>query len=340
MAPEQTYNNKNGRPNGGLRFCKQAAALLLALVALVGILITGTMYSDFAQCVSSEPVYEATPEQVNPALEGKLVKMRVTELVANGGPLTDEAFGLSKENAIALHRFYLSHRAGRVQVNQREIRSIREAFFLAPKVKAGAYTIKAREGFWEDLGGEYINPSELTLPTAWENCVVSRTEFDITLRTDDTSNLAASQAVFRYMWVPSPWRGVRHMVGRQQGDVLDLTGEGCGLIRGEEQYQQWTRKRPAMGQVLMPIWEYGVYILGGMGCITLCLLPAVLMVQKRGWMRATCFSVFLGMLLSALVASALLLLPYSEHNGLTWTYTLLPCLIAIVLLCFPCRKKG
>lgn len=339
MSLKQIENEKTVRSNDGHGFLKQAAALLLALAALVCICIAGTMYSDITQSLSSEPVYEVAPEQVNPELEGKLVKMRITELVAEGGPLTDETFGLSRENAIALYRFYRPQSRGRINTNYHALHGIQESWVLAPRVKAGAYTLRARKIFWEDLGGEYLNPDEMTLPAAWEGRVVSRTAHGITLRTDDTSNLAAPNADFRYMRIPSPWRGVRHMVGRQQGNVLDLTGEGCGLIRGEEQYQQWSRMRPAVGLLLMPVWEYCFYFLCLQGAITLCLLPGVLLMQKRGWVRATYVSILLGVLLTALVASAFLLLPYSEYNWMTWIYTLVPGLIAFVLLGLVCRKN-
>lgn len=336
---QQVDNDKEVKTNGRHGFFKAFAALVLAIAALVCILIAGTMYSDIAQSLSSESVYEAKPEQVNPALEGKLVKMRVTELVAEGGPLTDETFGLRKENTIALHRYYLPLDKGHIHIRYRQLHGIRESWILAPQVKAGAYTLRAREIFWEDLGGEYLNPDEMTLPAAWEGRVVSRTAHGITLRTDDTSNLATPNADFHYMRIPSPWHGVRHMVGRQQGNVLDLTGEGCGLIRGEEQYQQWSRMRPAVGLLLMPVWEYCFYILCLQGAITLCLLPGVLLMQKRGWVRATYVSILLGVLLTALVASAFWLLPYSEYNWMTCIYTLVPGLIAFVLLGLVCRKK-
>lgn len=332
MSAEQTVKDKTVQPNGCLSFLKQAAAWVLALAALAGIFIAGTMYSGVAQSLSSEPVYEATPELVNPALEGKLVKMRVTELVAEGGPVVDETFGLSKENAIALHRCFI-HREKpkrRIQVNYNELHGIRESWILAPQVKAGGYSLRARESFWEDFGEELINTEALTLPTVWENSVVSRTPHDIILRTNDTSNLAVDRIVFQYRWIPSPWRGVRHIVGRQHGNALDLTGEGCGLIRGEQEYQQTSRIRTA-------IWE-PQELLALLGGITLCLLPAVWMVQKQGCLRATYVSILLGVLLTALVASAFLLLPYAEHNWLTWLYTLLPGLIALVLLRFACRK--
>lgn len=313
MSAEQTVKDKTVQPNGCLSFLKQAAAWVLALAALAGIFIAGTMYSDVAQSLSSEPVYEATPELVNPALEGKLVKMRVTELVAEGGPVVDETFGLSKENAIALHCCFI-HREKpkrRIQVNYNELHGIREFWILAPQVKAGGYSLRARESFWEDFGEELINTEALTLPTVWET---------------------VDRIVFQYRWIPSPWRGVRHIVGRQHGNALDLTGEGCGLIRGEQEYQQKSRIRTA-------IWE-PQELLALLGGITLCLLPAVWMVQKQGCLRATYVSILFGVLLTALVASAFLLLPYAEHNWLTWLYTLLPGLIAFVLLCPTCRKRG
>ena len=337
MSAEQTVKDKTIQPNGCLSFLKQAAAWVLALAALAGIFIAGTMYSDVAQSLSSEPVYEATPEQVNPALEGKLVKMRVTELVAEGGPLTDETFGLRKENTIALHRYYLPLRKGRINVSYRELHGIRESWVLAPRVKAGAYTLRARKIFWENLGGEYLNPDEMTLPAAWEGRVVSRTAHGITLRTDDTSNLAAPNADFRYMRIPSPWRGVRHIVGRQHGNALDLTGEGCGLIRGEQEYQRKTRIRSL---AVIPMWEYCLWVLGLQCVITLCLIPLVQMLQNRGLLRATCAAMILGVLLCTLVAAAMLLLPYSEHDILTWAYTLLPCLLAIVLRYVTNKKRS
>lgn len=312
MSAEQTVKDKTVQPNGCLSFLKQAVAWVLALAALAGIFIAGTMYSDVAQSLSTEPVYEATPELVNPALEGKLVKMRVTELVAEGGPVVDETFGLSKENAIALHRCFI-HREKpkrRIQVNYNELHGIREFWILAPQVKAGGYSLRARESFWEDFGEELINIEALTLPTMWET---------------------VDRIVFQYRWIPSPWRGVRHIVGRQHGNALDLTGEGCGLIRGEQEYQQKSRIRTA-------IWE-PQELLALLGGITLCLLPAVWMVQKQGCLRATYVSILFGVLLTALVASAFLLLPYAKHNWLTWLYTLVPGLIAFVLLWFVCRKK-
>ena len=333
MSTEQTVKDKTVQPNGCLSFLKQAVVLVLALAALAGIFIAGTMYSDVAQSLSSEPVYEATPELVNPALEGKLVKMRVTELVAEGGPVVDETFGLCKENAIALHRCFILREKPkrRIQVNYNELHGIRESWILAPQVKAGGYSLRARESFWEDFGEELINTEALTLPTVWENSVVSRTPHDIILRTNDTSNLAVDRIVFQYRWIPSPWRGVRHIVGRQHGNALDLTGEGCGLIRGEQEYQQKSRIRTAIREP-----QELLALLGG---ITLCLLPAVRMVQKQGCLRATYVSILLGVLLTALVASAFWLLPYSEYNWMTWIYTLVPGLIAFVLLGLVCRKK-
>ena len=331
MPAEQTENDKAIRPYGCLTFLKHACALVIALMALGFVFVAGTMYSLIAQDLSSEPVYEATPGQVNPALEGKLVRLRVSELVAEGGPVTDEAFGLSMENTIALRRFFEPTK-GRLQVSYGALHGIRKACFLAPVVKAGAYSLRARERFWGELGGEYLNPDTLQLPSAWEENIVSRTKYAITLRTNDISNLATPHAVFRYERIASPWRGVLYMVGRQHGHELDITGDYCGLIRGEEEFQQRTRLRPMMPEDLHMLPAL-------LGAITLCLLPVMLLVQKRGCLRALCAAALLGILLSALVASAFLLLPYSEHNWITWTYTLVPCLLALILLWFVCRKK-
>lgn len=331
MPAEQTENDKAIRPYGCLTFLKHACALVIALMALGFVFVAGTMYSLIAQNLSSEPVYEATPGQVNPALEGKLVRLRVSELVAEGGPVTDEAFGLSMENTIALRRFFEPTK-GRLQVSYGALHGIRKACFLAPVVKAGAYSLRARESFWGELGGEYLNPDTLQLPSAWEENIVSRTKYAITLRTNDISNLATPHAVFRYERIASPWRGVLYMVGRQHGHELDITGDYCGLIRGEEEFQQRTRLRPMMHEALHMLPAL-------LGAITLCLLPVMLLVQKRGCLRALCAAALLGILLNALVAGAWLLLPHAEHNVLTWTYTLAPALVALVLLCCTCRNK-
>lgn len=325
-------NDKSTRPGRCLTALKQACVLVLALVALVLIFVAGTVYSEIAQSLSSEPVYETSPEQVNPALEGKLVKMRVSELVAEGGPVTDEAFGLSMENTIALRRLF-QPTDGRIRVIYSGLHGIRiQACFLAPVVKAGAYTLRARESFWGELGGEYLNPDTLQLPAEWEEHIVSRSKHDVTLRTNDTSNLATPHAVFQYERIVSPWRGELYMVGRQRGHGLDITGDYCGLIRGEAAYQQRTRLRSMLPEFLR-------ILPGNLGAITLCLLPAMLLVLKNGWLRALCAASLLGILLSAVVAGAWLLLPHAEHNGLTWTYTLVPALVALVLLGFTCRKR-
>lgn len=331
MPAEQTENDKAIRPYGCLTFLKHACALVIALMALGFVFVAGTMYSLIAQDLSSEPVYEATPGQVNPALEGKLVRLRVSELVAEGGPVTDEAFGLSMENTIALRRFFEPTK-GRLQVSYSALHGIRKACFLAPVVKAGAYSLRARESFWGELGGEYLNPDTLQLPSACAENIVSRTKYAITLRTNDFSNLATPHAVFRYERIASPWRGVLYMVGRQHGHELDITGDYCGLIRGEEKFQQRTRLRPMMHEDLH-------MLLALLGAITLCLLPVMLLVQKRGCLRALCAAALLGILLNALVAGAWLLLPHAEHNVLTWTYTLAPALVALVLLRCTCRNK-
>lgn len=331
MPAEQTENDKAIRPYGCLTFLKHASALVIALMALGFVFVAGTMYSYVAQSLSSEPVYETTPEQMNPALEGKLIRLRVSELVAEGGPVTDEAFGLSTENTIALRRFFQPTK-GRLQVSYGALHGIRKACFLAPVVKAGVYSLRARESFWGELGGEYLNPDTLQLPSAWEENIVSRTKYAITLRTNDISNLATPHAVFRYERIASPWRGVLYMVGRQHGHELDITGDYCGLIRGEEEFQQRTRLRPMMHEALHMLPAL-------LGAITLCLLPVMLLVQKRGCLRALCAAALLGILLNALVAGAWLLLPHAEHNVLTWTYTLAPALVALVLLRCTCWNK-
>ena len=55
MSAEQTVHDKSVQPNGCLSFLKQAVVLVLALAAMAGIFIAGTMYSDVAQSLSSEP---------------------------------------------------------------------------------------------------------------------------------------------------------------------------------------------------------------------------------------------------------------------------------------------
>lgn len=339
MAMEQTDSIKTVRPAGCLSTCKQAAALVLVLAALVFSFIMGGIYLDIAQSLSTEPVYEVSPEKVHPSMEGKMVKMRVTELVAEGGPLVDETFGLRMENTIAMHRFYQSDEKGRLRVSYHKLHGIRDASFHAPTVRAGDFVLRAGENFWEDLGYEYINPDELTLPPAWENHVVSRTKHDITLRTDDISNLAIPHVDFCYTRVASPWHGVRHMVGRQRGNVLDITGKNCGLVRGEEEFRRWTRARPAIGMLLMGPWEYCFWILGLQGVITLCLLPAVLILQKRGYLRAAIVAALLGIELCSLVAIGWLLIPLEGHTILSRTYTVLPFLAAIPLLYFALRNR-
>lgn len=129
------------------------------------------------------------------------------------------------------------------------------------------------------------------------------------------------------------------MVGRQRGNVLDLTEEGGGLIRGEEFFRRYYRVRPCLSLTRCEPWELVDVMCGLLVAGALCLFPATLMLQKRGRLRAVVVAVLVSVLLSTLMASPWLLLPFAGANLLSWAYTLGPVLPAALLLYVACRKS-
>lgn len=318
--------------SGFIRFCVHLAAILMGLGGLFVTFLGSFLYLDIALWLSSEPVYEVSPEQVDPTYEGKYVKMRLTELRANGGAIEDKDFGIRRENCLVLCRRYLTPPGKLLHVTYHELDGVREATFPAAEVWAGAYKLRAYHYFWDDFGGSPVSADEIIIPAKWEQRVVERSAHDITLLTHDPSNLALPHVKLCFWQVPSPWQGERFVVGRQLGNELDLTGKYCGLIRGEEAYRACTRLHPghellgvSLGFIVLPV---------------LCFFPGVLLIQKRGMIRAVCMALLLELLLISLMTAVWLLLPNSGAVFSTWVYTLSPALAAGVLLCFACRRRS
>lgn len=328
--------------NGCLIFCRSAAVVVLFFVGVLGaFFVSGPLVTDVVLSLSSEKVYEAHQEKVNPAYEGKLVRMVVHKISTEGGPVEDKQFGVSREKSIVLYRSYLRENHGRVNVAYTEWSGIRPACFPASDIRAGDYKLKARDDFWDDLGGETIHGDEIRLPEKWEPLLVARSESGIRLRSQDISNLAAPQVTLCFRYVPSPWQGTRFVIGRQRGEELDLTEDGCGLIRGEAAYNAHTHKHPIMILLCGGSFTELVSVqTGALLFIALCLLPATQMLQKRGWARATWAALLLSSLLTFTTAGIWLLMPYSGVTPLAWIYIGTPGLLIAVLLYQACRNRS
>ena len=323
-------------PSVWLCYVKWIAALLLLFVGLVGILITALLYTNVAQTFSSAPVYEADPARINPAYEGEYVKMRVTELHAEGGPVEDALFGLCYDDTVVLQRYFA--RSEKSRIIHTSVDGIKQACIVAPVVKAGAYRLKAREEVWRSLagGGESVPAEQVKLPAVWEGRLVEKSDHGITIRTGDTSNLATPHATLCFLRVPSPWRGELYVVGKQKGNVLDMHEIHCGLIRGEKNYQEQTRIWPLENVILHREWELVLCVL--LLADTLCLLPLVCMVQKRGWQRAAKVALAVSLLLCGIGSAAMLLLfPHITPYPMAWCFVAAPVLLAIFL--FVVRRK-
>ncbi len=343
MTPDQ-ISAQNTQQQGFLRFCKQAVATVSALVViLLAAIVSAPLLTDIVYFLNSEPVHEVQPEYVNPAYEGKLVKMRVHELRAEGGSVADKQFGISRENTIALCRYYQTDTHGRINVVYNALDGVPKACFQAPVVRAGAYKVKARDDFWEDLPHHDIHGDEIKLPAEWESRLVERRRDGVILRTLDMSNLAVPEVKLCISQVSSPWAGTRYVVGRQQGDTLDLTGKDCGLIRGEKQFQVRTRSyslfppETSVGEHIL--WQ-GVLLF----TISLGLIPAMMMLQKRGWVRAAIMSLGGALALVSLFGTGWILLIKLLHPSQTveatiWISEAIPGLLATVLLCLANRQN-
>lgn len=340
MNPQPSSPEKMRGLYGFAGCLRQVAVAFLALVGLMCALMGAVLYTDVAQSLSSEPVYDAEPGRVDPELEGKLVRMRVTELSAADGPAVDALFGLRREGVLAVCRYYLKETHGRATVGYHELDGVPEAAFPAPVVRAGAFRLKAREFFWNNLGGRSIPAEEVVLPAEWEPRLVARTEQGITLRTQDTSQLAAPQVTLCFCEVLSPWQGERFLVGRQRGEVLDLTGKDCGEVRGAVAFAAHTRARPISFCVLSGSrLELGLTMAALLVLTVLCLFPVTLQQGRRSWSCAAVVALLWAVLLTALAAGVFLLLPHVHAEPLAWAFTAGPALVAALVLVFIRRRE-
>ena len=82
------------------RMLRSLLLVASAICALVMTLIGAVMVQTLVVWYSNERVYEVSTTKFDPALEGRMVKLHLTELHTEGSSAVDTTFGLSRPGAL------------------------------------------------------------------------------------------------------------------------------------------------------------------------------------------------------------------------------------------------
>ena len=219
-----------------------ATAVFSSIAAMILLVIV-------IHALSSERVYEISPEAVNPEMDGKLVRIHVSEIRAatideGGSPAVSPAFGLAEFNALWVRADFRDPKAatGRIKSDTYRIGPYREGISEAQPLYAGAYELRLpahiMTGLSDERGDIAISPASVRLPDDLKARVVEVTDTHLVMKGNDH---APVHLYFSYQ--PSPLRTDLYMLGRQKGNCIEVQT----LIRGQQEYEKHTREHPLDG---------------------------------------------------------------------------------------------
>lgn len=199
--------------------------------------------------LSSERVYEVSPGAVNPGMDGKLVRIHVSEIRAatvdeGGSPAVSPSFGLAEFNALWVRADFRNPKAatGSIKSDTYRIGPYREGISEAHPLYAGAYELQLPDhimtGLSEERGDIAISPASVRLPDDLKARVVEVTDTHLVMEGNDHTPV---HLYFSYQ--PSPLRADLYMLGRQKGNCIEVQT----LIRGQQEYEKHTREHPVVG---------------------------------------------------------------------------------------------
>ena len=199
-------------------------SVLLGLMALLALLPTVFGIAFVLPIMTSERVYMADAQQINPELDGKLVKIHFQHIYADGQQAQDEFFSLSNKG-IALKREYTQTPGQRVHYHT--VHEIKQCIHIAPRICAGAYALNAKSSdFWfsdRRFQQEIVPTSEYSVPQELQPYVKEVKDNELVLLTGDTGPAASQTASLTFNYVPSELKGDFYLVGRQVGNTLHVT---------------------------------------------------------------------------------------------------------------------
>ena len=234
------------RQHPALRVLLAIAAWATAVICSIASMILLVIV---IHALSSERVYEVSPGAVNPEMDGKLVRIHVSEIRAatideGGSPAVSPSFGLAEFNALWVRADFRDPKAATGSINSDTYRigPYREGISQAHPLYAGAYELQLPDhimtGLSDERGDIAISPSSVRLPDDLKARVVEVTDTHLVMEGNDH---APVHLYFSYQ--PSPLRADLYMLGRQKGNCIEVQT----LIRGQQEYEKHTREYPVVG---------------------------------------------------------------------------------------------
>lgn len=211
---------------------KFSALLLLGLLAfsLFLVSVAGVTYTQFI--FSSERVlpYDATVSLSE--YNGKLIRLHVNEIIADGQGAADSLFGIENKGIAVCRKFHGSNQS-HPRVCYHTVHGVRESAFVAPVLRSGDFVLKLNPSVF--LHGDFqllpLSRQDYRMPESLKPYVLECSDSTVVLQTEEEPAPTVKMSLY---YVPSPLKGDFYLVGRVVGNVLDITEPGCGFIRGEE----------------------------------------------------------------------------------------------------------
>ena len=213
----------SGQPlHPGLSPWRGVVSVLLAFVALLVMVPTVIGTGFLLQLMSRETVYRAESHNVNPAFEGKWVKVHFKHIYTDGEQAQDALFGISNKG-IALKRCFKADSHSRVQYNT--VHDIPGCNFTAPRICGGSYELKVAPELWfhdRAFQQELVPTSEYKVPEQLEQYVDAVHDHEISILTGDTGPAAQRSVSLAFSYIPTDLKGDFYLVGQQIGNTLHV----------------------------------------------------------------------------------------------------------------------
>lgn len=232
--------------------------------------------------LTSERVYEVFSEAVNPEMEGKLVRIHVSEIRAatideGGSPACNPAFQLAVFDALWVKADIRPPKpaTGSIKIDTYRIGSYREHITEAHPLYGGAYELRLPEsimaGISEEAGTVTIPPTRVQLPGDLQARLKEITETHMVMEGNDHAPVH-----LHFSYQPSPLRKDLYMMGRQKGNCIEVQT----LIRGQKAYEQQTREHALVsGDVA---WALGLLLFSSLAATVAYFITRLCPVKSLG----------------------------------------------------------
>ena len=295
------------------RMLRSLLLVVSAVCALVMTLIGSVMMSTLVVWYTNERVYEVSAAKFDPALEGRMVKLHLSELHTEGGSAVDTTFGLSRPGALLVKSDFWTPAK---RVNIHALKDVSEGVTLAPRILSGVREMKFKPQMLADsLHLQHIEPMSASLPQV----------LYLKLRTDDTSNMALPHVFLSFFYAPSPLDVNLYVRGRLINNVVHVDS----FLR-DGSYADHVRNTSVGIDEFREIGFGALFVCSGAALLTVLLLH--LAGRKQRFVRIMACSIY-GQLLMASIFAALFVALFHEQKGELSTWVPIAVSAAVAVVC-------